>query len=69
MKLLDVISRASLIGIGCAILWVFSCIVRFGSHYVQEPNTIVLVLEVIFIVAMIILAIIILIRDMMRGNK
>ena len=66
MKLLDIISRVTLIGIGFALLWVFSCIIRFGSHYVQEPNAFVLAFEVVFITLIVLLAIFILIRDVLK---
>ena len=53
--LLDVCTRAGLIGIGCANLWIFSNIWRFGSHFVNEPNRLILVCEILLIVALVVL--------------
>ena len=61
---MDIITRLGLIGIGVAMLWVFSCIWRFGSLLVQEPSRIVLVLEIILVSGVVILSIINLIRRM-----
>lgn len=66
MKLPDMIVRAGLIGIGIALLWVFSCILRYGSHIVQEPSRPILIIEIIFVTIIVVMASVNLIRDMMN---
>lgn len=66
MKFLDVISRSLLIGIGIAFLWVFSCILKYGNHYVREPSLPILITEIVGISLIVIIAIVSLFRDMIK---
>ena len=44
-KLKEYIANALLIATSLALLWFFSCIWIIGSHYIQEPNIIILIME------------------------
>jgi hypothetical protein len=50
-KLLNYIGNSLLTATSCALLWFFGCIWVEGSHYIQEPNTIILTMETLIIVA------------------
>ncbi len=50
-RLLNYIGNTLLTVTSCALLWFFGCIWVEGSHYIQEPNTIVLSLETLIILA------------------
>ena len=43
------IKDSLIIGMSLALLWHFSNIVRYGSHLIQEPNTAILIGEVILL--------------------
>jgi len=42
-----IVSDVVVIGLGSALLWHLTNIWRFGQHLIQEPNTIILVVETI----------------------
>lgn len=49
MKLLKTREAAAnilLVSLSIAFLWFFSCIWVYGSHYIQEPNPLILICEV-----------------------
>lgn len=50
-RLLNYIGNSLLTATSCALLWFFGCIWVEGSHYIQEPNTIILSLETLIILA------------------
>lgn len=56
MKFLNIITRAGAVGMGLALLWHFSNIWQYGSHYIQEPQFLVLVFETALIAVLIILS-------------
>lgn len=69
MKILGVITNAGAASMGLAFLWHLSNIIRFGSHYIVEPNTLTLVGEIMLILVLVVLAIIGLIINMMKLGK
>ncbi len=40
---------ALVVGLSAALLWVFSNIWRVGSHHINEPNTLILILETVLL--------------------
>ncbi len=40
---------AFVVGLSAALLWVFSNVWRVGSHHVNEPNTLILILETLLL--------------------
>ncbi len=45
----NIISNTLLISFGMSLLWHFSNIVRYGSHYIQEPNAVILWAEIAWV--------------------
>jgi hypothetical protein len=64
MRLVNCIKDYLLIGMTLAFLWHFSNIVCFGSHKIMEPNMLVLVVEVGFLVSVLTFGIYMAIKDM-----
>ncbi len=62
----NIISNILLIGVCLALLWHFSNIVRYGEHLIQEPNTGVLVAEILLIASMAIYAVVRTIAEVRR---
>ena len=54
-------------GMSAAFLWHFSNIIRFGSHYIHEPNIIILSSEIVFFFACFTFTLINLIKLIRRG--
>ena len=54
--MLNFIGLASSVGMGCAFLWHFSNIARFGSQIIYEPNPYILWGEIVGITALVILS-------------
>ena len=48
----QVMAGAVIMGESLAFLWVFSNILRFGSHFINEPNFLVLVLEILLLLSL-----------------
>ena len=44
----NIVSNLLLVGVSAALLWFLSNIARFGSHYIQEPDSLILLFEIIF---------------------
>jgi hypothetical protein len=47
MSIKDVIADGAIIGMSAALLWHFSNIWRYGQHLIQEPNKVILTLEMV----------------------
>ena len=64
-----VMAYGGLVGACLALLWHFSNIIKYGSHYIQEPNGTILALEVILIGSLAILAVTNIILDLRAWLK
>lgn len=42
----EVMANIILVSLSAAFLWFFGCIWIYGSHYIQEPNPLILLCEV-----------------------
>jgi len=43
----EAIANILLVSLGTALLWFFGCIWVKGSHYIQEPNPLILLCEIV----------------------
>jgi hypothetical protein len=50
-RFMNYIGNSLLTATSCALLWFFSCIWVEGAHYIQEPNTVILAVETLIVVA------------------
>jgi len=47
----EYLAYSMIMGMSAAFLWHFSNIIRFGSHYIREPNLVILSTEIVFLCA------------------
>ncbi len=64
MRLFSCIKDYLVIGMASALLWHLSNIVFFGSHEIREPNTTILIIEVLFLLFVLAFGIYMTIKDM-----
>ncbi len=53
----EIIANMLLVSLATAFLWFFGCIWVYGSHYIQEPNQLILTCETIGVLLVLGLAI------------
>ena len=64
MRLANCIKDYLIVGMALAFLWHFSNIGFFGSHVIEEPNMIIFVIEVVFLLSVLAFGIFMAIKDM-----
>lgn len=64
--MIEGLAYGMIIGMSAAFLWFFSNIARYGTHLIQEPNVIVLVLEIVFLFTIFVFGVVRLI-NLLRG--
>jgi len=57
-----------IVALSTAFLWHLSNIIRYGSHWIQEPNLVVLVVEIILIGLLFLYGLFRLVNTLMAGN-
>lgn len=66
---MSIIIRILLIAVSAGLLWHFTNIWRFGSHYIQEPSLGILLFEALGVGAILILAILNFIKLIKERNE
>lgn len=66
---MSIIIRILLIAVSAGLLWHFSNIWRFGSHYIQEPSLGILLFETLGVAAILILAILNFVKQISKGRE
>ena len=66
---MSIIIRILLIAVSASLLWHFSNIWRFGSHYIQEPSLGILLLETLGVGTILILATLNLVKEIGKERE
>ncbi len=65
----EIIKPALIVGMSAALLWVFWGIWLRGSHYVQEPNRLILTTEILMMVTILLFGLYEFIRVVTRRDR
>ena len=65
----QIMAGAIIIGESLAFLWFFSNILKFGSHFINEPNRLILFSEIALLLSLLTFGIYLIVNKIREGSK